>query len=50
MSKRQPTDATLRNVRASQRRDAVLREKVALLTLRVAALERVVSRLTKKRP
>lgn len=37
----------MRNVRASQRRDDKLREKVALLTLRVAAIERRLTKLAK---
>jgi hypothetical protein len=39
-AKKKPTDSTLRNVRASQRRDAVLRRDVAWLKRRVKAIER----------
>lgn len=47
MPTRRPIDATLRNVRASHRRDRQLREKVTALTQRVSALERRLTKLGK---
>jgi hypothetical protein len=40
MPKRQATDSTLRNVRASRRRDDALRRDIAWLKRRVTAIEK----------